>query len=96
MLKSLLTSGFILELFSRMSFKHSTNVISNVVKGSKIKELRTTTEGRSCLLNITFLWGRKDWTGIFSECKGRRLRLWRVGNLNNALSVPSRKRRLGI
>ena len=63
MLKSLLTSGSILELFSRMSFKHSVNVISNVVKGVKIKGLRTSTEGR-------------------------RLRLWRVGNLNNALSVP--------
>lgn len=46
MLKSLLTSGFILELFSRKSFEHSVNVISNVVKESKIKELRTTTEGR--------------------------------------------------
>jgi len=79
MLKSSLTGGFILELFSRMSFKHSANSISNVVKGgSKIKELRTTTEGRSCLLNTTLSVGVvKDWTGIFSECKGRRLRLWR-------------------
>lgn len=32
MLKSLLTCGFVLELLSRMSFKHSANVISNVVK----------------------------------------------------------------
>jgi len=86
MLKSLLTSGSILELFSTMNFKHSANIISNVVKGS---ELGTTTGGRSCLLNTTFsVRVVKDETGIFSECKGRRLRLWRVGNLNNALSVP--------
>ncbi|MCF6147565.1 MAG: hypothetical protein E3K37_02790 [Candidatus Kuenenia sp.] len=39
-------SGFVLELFSRMSFKHSVIVISDVVNGIKIKESRTTTEGR--------------------------------------------------
>lgn len=33
--KRSLTSGFILELFFRMSFKHSVNVISNVAKGIK-------------------------------------------------------------
>ena len=35
MLKSSLTNGFILELFSRITFKHSVNVISNVAKRIK-------------------------------------------------------------
>ena len=63
MLKSSLASGLILELFSRMSFKHSVNVVSNVVKGIKNKELRTTTEDRSCLLNITFFVGQERLDG---------------------------------
>lgn len=86
MLKNSLTSGFILELPSRMSFKHSVNIISNVVKGSKIG---TITEGRSCLSNTTFcVRVVKDGRSIFSACKGRRLRLWRVENLNNTLPLP--------
>ena len=46
MLKSLLTSGSILELFSRMSFKHSVNVISNVVKGIKNQGIKNDNGGQ--------------------------------------------------
>ena len=44
--KKLLTSGFILELLSKMSFKHSVNIVSHVVKMVKIDGLRTSTECR--------------------------------------------------
>ena len=46
MLKSSLTSGFILELLSRMSFKHSVNVISNVVKGIKNQGIKNDNGGQ--------------------------------------------------
>lgn len=46
MLKSLLTSGFILELLFRMSFKHSANIISNVVKGVKNQWIKNDNGGQ--------------------------------------------------
>lgn len=47
MQKSSLTSGFILELFSRMSFKHSANDIFNVVNGIKIQGIMNVNGGQA-------------------------------------------------
>lgn len=52
MQKGLFTSGFILGLLSKMSFKHSVNVISNVVKGIKNQGIKND-NGRQATLTIS-------------------------------------------
>lgn len=60
MLKSSLTSGFILELFSRMSFKHSANSISNVVKGVKNQGIKNNNGGQVLSLEYYLICDRSE------------------------------------
>lgn len=60
MLKSSLTSGFILELFSRMSFKYSANSISNVVKGVKNQGIKNNNGGQVLSLEYYLICDRSE------------------------------------
>jgi len=60
MLKSLLTSGSILELFSTMNFKHSANIISNVVKRIKNRGIKNDNGGQVLSLEYYLICERSE------------------------------------